>query len=444
MANSHRRTFRGLAVVAALGLALSACTEDGEPTDPDDPACGAYADYQGHDGTSVSIYTPITDADAEDLEDSWAEFEDCTGIEIQYEGTDEFEAQIRVRTQGGNPPDLAFTPQPGLVEELVNGGYVLPAPAEVQTLAEQNWSQDWRDYTTINGEYYGAPLGAFVKSYVWYSPSFFADNGYEVPQTWDEMLALSDEIAASGVKPWCAGIASGDATGWPATDWVEDVMLRLHGPDVYDQWWTHEIPFNDPRVAEAFDMVGEILKNDDYVNGGYGEADSIATTAFEDGGLTILDGTCAMHRQASFYANNFPEGTAIGEDGDVFAFALPPIEAGTAPPVLGSGEFVIAFADRPEVAAVQTYLATAEWADSRAQLGNWVTANANVDPGNFESVIDQQSLALLQDPEAVFRFDASDVMPGAVGQGSFWSEITEWIVGQDTQSTVSNIESSWP
>jgi alpha-glucoside transport system substrate-binding protein len=438
---------RGIAVASVLGLTLSACGDDGDGNGGDDgggDGCEAYADYEGHDGTTVNIASPITAADSERLAESWAEFEDCTGITIAHNGTDEFEAQLRVNVQGGNPPDLAFTPQPGLIAELVEGGSVLPAPDAVETLANENWSEDWRSYTTIDGEFYGAPLGAFVKSYVWYSPADFEANGWAVPATWDELIALSDTIAGTGIKPWCAGIASGDATGWPATDWVEDLMLRTAGPDVYDQWYLHEIPFNDPQVVAAFDAVGQILKNENYVNGGIDGVESIATTAFEDAGLTILDGTCALHRQAQFYATNFPEGTNIAEDGDVFAFYLPPVDPAQGQPVLGSGEFVIAFTDRPEVQAVQTYLATTEWANSRAQLGGWASANLNADINNFENPIDRLSVELLQDPEAVFRFDASDLMPGEVGAGSFWAQITEWITGQSTQETVDNIENSWP
>src|SRR5665811_1168817 len=171
-----------------------------------------------------------------------------------------------------------------------------------------------------------------------------------VPTTLAELKTLSATIAATNKKPWCAGIASGEATGWPVTDWMEDFMLRLSGPDVYDQWFTHEIAFNSAAPTAALDAVGEYLKNDKYVNGGLGNVKSIAATTFQDGGLPILDGTCSLHRQASFYASNFPKGTKVAEDGDVFAFYLP----GVAPadhPVLGAGEFNLAFADRPEVQA---------------------------------------------------------------------------------------------
>ena len=111
----------------------------------------------------------------------------------------------------------------------------------------------------VNGAMYAVPFDASVKSLVWYSPKMFAAKGYLVPQTWDQMVALSDKIAAdpSGIKPWCAGVASGAATGWTATDWLEEVVLRQAGPDVYDQWIAHTVKFSDPQIAaqmKAYDF----------------------------------------------------------------------------------------------------------------------------------------------------------------------------------------------
>jgi alpha-glucoside transport system substrate-binding protein len=259
------------------------------------------------------------------------------------------------------------------------------------------------------------------------------------------LIALSDSIAAGGkLKPWCAGIESGVATGWPATDWTEDILLRDQGPEVYDQWVAHTIPFNDPKIVSAVDRAGSILKNAAYVNAGIGDVKSIATTAFQEGGLPILQGKCALHRQASFYANQWSPGTKVAEDGDVFAFYFPAIDAAKGKPVLGGGEFVVGFADRPEVQAVQAYLASAHHANTRAKLGNWVSANKGVDLANVANPIDKKSVQILQDASSVFRFDGSDLMPAAVGSGTFWKEMTNWITGKDTKSALDAIEASWP
>ena len=441
------RPRQALALASALGLALGAAacgSGDGGSDKTDSAECAAYEQYQGHEGKEVSIYASIRDVEADLLEQSWEQFVECTGIEINYEGSGEFEAQLPVRVDGGNAPDIAFIPQPGLLERFAKAGNLKPVSAETKAMAEKYYSADWLKYATVDGTLYGAPLGSNVKSFVWYSPKMFQEKGWKVPQTWDEMIALSDQIAASGIKPWCAGIESGDATGWPATDWIEDLMLRTQGPEVYDQWTTHAIPFNDPRVAEAVDRAGTILKNEKYVNGGYGGVKSILTTSFQEGGLPIVQGKCAMHRQASFYANPWPEGTKVAEDGDVFAFYSPPIAPSKGKPVLGGGEFVVAFTDRPEVQAVQTYLASPEHANSRAKLGNWVSANKGLDINNVQNPIDRLSVQILQDESTVFRFDGSDMMPAAVGAGTFWKEMVAWINGKDTQSVLNAIENSWP
>ncbi|ABL83412.1 MULTISPECIES: ABC transporter substrate-binding protein [unclassified Nocardioides] len=454
-----RKTRRGMAVAAALvsaGLVLAGCggSDDGGSGEASGKSpgegkaeCEQLTQFGDLTGKDVTVYTSIVAPEDKPHIDSWKVFEDCTGADVKYEGSKEFETQLQVRVQSGNPPDIAYVPQPGLLQTLVGTGKVVEAPDTVSANVDKWFGEDWRSYGSVDGKLYAAPLGANVKSFVWYSPKMFAENGWEIPTTWDDMLALSDTITATGIKPWCAGIESGEATGWPATDWLEDVLLRSVGPDVYDQWVAHEIPFNDPAVVESLDNVGAILKNDKYVNGGIGDVSSIATTAFQDGGLPILDGKCALHRQASFYAANWPEGTDVSENGDVFAFYLPAMGDEFGNPVLGGGEFVAAFSDAIEVQAFQTYLSSDQWANEKAKAtpnGGWVSANKGLDIANLASPVDKLSGEILQDPDAVFRFDGSDMMPGEVGAGSFWKEMTNWITGESTQDALDKIEASWP
>jgi len=450
--NNQRRRSAALAGGLGVALALTACGGSGDGDGGDAAAaadidCSVYEEFGDLEGKSVSVYTSIVSPEDTPHIESYKPFEECTGVKVNYEGSREFEAQLVVRIQSGNAPDIAFIPQPGLLNTLVqDSGQVVPAPDAVSANVDEFFDESWKEYGTVDGTFYAAPLGANVKSFVWYSPQAFADAGYEVPETWDEMMDLSDQIVADGAIPWCAGIGSGDATGWPATDWLEDVLLRTAGPDVYDQWVDHSIPFNDPQVAEALGEVGSILKNDQYVNGGLGGVTSIASTEFGDAGLPILDGSCFMHRQASFYQANWPEGTEVAEDGDVFAFYFPSMSTDERP-LLGGGEFVAAFADRPEVQALQTYLSTDEWANIKAQLSGpgWVSANTGLDPANLTSPIDQLSAELFQDDSAVFRFDGSDLMPGEVGAGTFWTEMTAWIANnKDDKSVLDAIEASWP
>ncbi|MFP5335436.1 MAG: ABC transporter substrate-binding protein [Actinomycetes bacterium] len=450
--STQRRRSAALAGGLGIALALSACGGGGDGDGGDaggggDVDCSAFEEFGDLEGEEVNIYTSIVAPEDQAHIDSYKAFEECTGAKVNYEGSREFEAQLVVRIQSGNPPDIAYIPQPGLLQTLVRDtGAVVPAPDTVEANVDEFWDESWKGYGTVDGEFYAAPLGANVKSFVWYSPQMFADAGYEIPQTWDELIELSDQIVADGGIPWCAGIGSGDATGWPATDWLEDVLLRTAGPEVYDQWVAHEIPFNDPQVAEALAEVGSILKNDEYVNGGLGGVQSIASTEFGDAGLPILDGSCWMHRQASFYQANWPEGTEVAEDGDVFAFYFPSMSEDERP-LLGGGEFVAAFSDEPAVQAFQTYLSSDDWANEKAKASppGWVSSNTGLDPANLESPIDQLSAELFQDESAVFRFDGSDLMPGAVGAGSFWSEMTAWIANdKDDKAVLDAIEASWP
>ncbi len=453
---TNRRLATAAAITAA-GLVLSACgggsdggSQDAGGTSPGEgkAECAQLTSFGDLSGREVSVYTSILPPEQEAHEKSYKVFEECTGATVKYEGSSEFEAQLVVRVRSGNAPDIAYIPQPGLLNTLVKDtGKVVEATKSVSDNVDEFFGEDWKAYGTVDGKFYAAPLGANVKSFVWYSPKTFQKNGWEIPETWDDMIALSDKIAGSGMKPWCAGIESGDATGWVATDWLEDAVLRDAGADAYDQWVKHEIPFNDPKIVESLDRVGGILKNDKYTNGGFGDVKSIATTSFQDGGLPVLKGDCALHRQASFYAAQWPEGTDVSENGDVFAFYLPVTNQDNGSPVLGGGEFVAAFSDKPEVQAFQTYLSSDIWANEKAKAtpaGGWVSANKGLDINNLGSPIDKLSAETLQDPEAVFRFDGSDQMPGAVGAGSFWKEMTSWITGKSSSDALGSIEKSWP
>jgi alpha-glucoside transport system substrate-binding protein len=390
----------------------------------------------------ASIVSPQSDA----LEKSWADFERCTGIKISYEGNNDFEAQLPVRVSGGNAPDLAVIPQPGLLEKMVATGKVVKPPQEVVDNTTTNWAKSWKDSGSVEGTFYAAPMGANMKSMVWYSPKAFKKAGYQVPTTWQGMMELSTKIAASGQKPWCGGIKSGEATGWPATDWLEQIVLGSQGGDVYDKWVKHEIAFDSPEVTQAMNTLGGWMKNPAWVNGGFGDVKSIATTEFQDSGKPILTGKCWMLQQSSAYGAQWEEGTSIGPDGDVYGFYLPASSASVQTPVVFGGEFIAAFSDKPEVQAVQTYLSTSDWVTSRVKVATgWVSGNQGVDPSVYTDPVDQLAAKYLTDPKATRRFDASDLMPSAVGAGAEWKELTAWFAtNKSTPDVLKAVDSSWP
>ena len=449
--SGRRHRAGGLAVAAAAGLSLLAasCSSSSggttaAPTLTGD--CAKYQAYAGHSGTSVSMFASIISPESDSLQKSWADFTKCTGITIKYEGSNDFESQLGVRVAGGTAPDIAIIPQPGLLAQMVKTHKVVKPPAATVT-NENNWAPIWKQYATVNGTFYAAPMSANMKSLVWYSPKAFAAAGYQVPTTWDDLMTLSGKIAAAGKgKPWCGGISSGTATGWPATDWLEEVVLRQYGGSVYDDWVSHKVTFSDPKIQAAMKTVANWMQNPAWVNAGIGDVKSIATTTFQDAGKPILSGKCWMLQQASFYEAQWPTGTKVGPDGDVFAFYLPPISADVPTPVEGGGEFVTAFSSRPEVQAVQNYLSTADWADSRIKVApGWVSANKAVDQTLYTDPIDKLSAQYLTKQDSTFRFDASDLMPAAIGSGEEWKAMTAWFgQGWSTQQVGSDIDGAWP
>jgi len=279
-----------------------------------------------------------------------------------------------------------------------------------------------------------------VKSLVWYVPENFEDAGYEIPTTAEELKALTEQIVADGETPWCIGLGSGGATGWPATDWVEDMMLRTQPPEVYDQWTSNEVPFNDPRVVAAIDEFGAFARNDAYVAGGAG---AVASTDFRDSprGLFSSPPQCFMHKQASFIPSFFPEGTELGVDADFFYFPAS-AEKDLGSPVLGAGTLAFITKDTPAAQAfiefLQTPIAHELW---MAQTG-FLTPLKTVDVELYGDPTLKKMGEILLDA-TTFRFDGSDLMPAGVGAGTFWTGMVDFAGGKPAQQVADEIQKSW-
>jgi alpha-glucoside transport system substrate-binding protein len=245
----------------------------------------------------------------------------------------------------------------------------------------------------------------------------------------------------NGDTPFCIGIESGEATGWPMTDWIEDFLLRMSGPEVFEQYVNHEIPSNDPQVVAAAQAVSDLWTEEGAVFGG---TENIAATPFAEAGLPLLDGDCMMHRQGNFYGANWPEGTTQGPDGEVNAFYLP----GSAefPTItLTGGIYAAAFNDRPEVQQVMAYIATEQFANARVenQVGGFLSANKNQDRSLYEQEI-QQTFAQILASNTPLLFDADDRMGGEV-QRAWWTVNTDIVTGAiPVDEGFTEIEDSWP
>jgi len=401
--------------------------------------------YGVQKGSTVEVFTSVIQPELGHYIAASKDFTACTGITINWNGTNDFESQLPVRVAGGTAPDLALIPQPGLIQQMVATGKAVPAPAQTVANVNKYWSKGWKGYGSVNGKFYAAPNSANLKSLVWYSPKQFAKNGYTVPTTWTQMISQSDKMAAAGQTAWCGGLGSGTATGWPATDWLEEVVLREAGPTVYANWISHKVKFSDAPIIHAMNTVWGWLGNPKYV----GTVSTIATTTFQDAGQGIPTGKCMQLQQASFYATQYPAGTVVSPTGDVWAYYLPGINPAVTTPVEGGGEFYLAFNSKKATQEFQNYLSSPQWAISLIKAygsnGGWVSANSGVPLSTYTQPIDQLSAKYLADPKSTFVFDASDAMPAAVGAGTEWTDLTNWFANGTPAATIAaQIDSSWP
>jgi len=420
---------RAIAVALGLGITLTASAADmkfapGEDARLNWDSYEAFKSDVDLSGENLSIFGPWLGPDAELVKSVIAYFEAATGATVEYSGSDSFEQQVMIDAQANSSSNISVFPQPGLAANMAASGFLTPLGEDTGSWITDNYAagSSWVDLGTYAGNdgsdaLYGFFYKVDVKSLVWYVPENFEDAGYEIPNSMEELHALSDQIVADGGTPWCIGLGSGGATGWPATDWVEDFMLRTQSPAMYDKWVSNEIKFDDPAVVEAIEEFGKIARNDDYVAGGAG---AVASTDFRDSPKGLFDSPpkCYMHRQASFIPSFFPEGTELGADADFFYF--PAYEGkDLGKPVLGAGTLFAITNDNPAAHAFIDFLQTAYANDALRKQGQ-----------------------ILLDA-TTFRFDASDLMPGKIGAGSFWTGMVDYAGGKDAAEVGKDIQTTW-
>lgn len=430
----HKTLLAGASALA-LSLALAA------------PAA-AQVELPDLAGESFTVFGPwVGGIEVESFNAVVAAFNERTGANAEYVGSDSLEQQIVIDAQAGSAPEVTFFPQPGLAANMASQGFLTPLPEGTREWVLENYSagESWVDLGTYANEageedLYGFFYNINLKSLVWYVPDNFADAGYDVPETMEDLIALSEQIVADGGTPWCIGIGSDAATGWPATDWVEDIMLRLHEPSVYDQWVTNEIPFNDPRVIEAIDTFGMFVKTEGWAAGG---AQAVGTTDFRDSpaGLFQVPPQCYMHRQASFIPAFFPDGTELGVDADFFYFPSF-AEKNLGNPILGGGTLAAITNDTPGARAFMEFLKDPEAHEIWMATSGFLTPHLGADVNAYsdDALRGQGEIILAAD---TFRFDGSDLMPGAIGAGAFWTGMVDFVSGSSAEDVANNIQSAW-
>lgn len=440
---------------AAAALALMGTTALADGHLPFAPGEGAFtwdsftafAEANDFSGQTVTITGPWTGNEKEKFDAVVAYFAEATGATVNYSGSDSFEQDIVVSARAGSAPNLAVFPQPGLAADMASQGLLTPLPAGTSDWVAENFAagQSWVDlgtYADPDGadQMYGMFYRVDLKSLVWYSPEAFDEAGFEIPTTMEELKALTQQIADGGETPWCIGLGSGAATGWPATDWVEDMMLRTNSPADYDAWVANEMKFDDPKVVAAIEEFGFFARNDAFVDGG---ASAVANTDFRDSptGLFEIPPKCYMHRQASFIPAFFPEGTSVGEDVDFFYFPAY-AEKDLGAPVLGAGTLFAITDPSDATTAFLEFLKLPIAHEAWMAQGGFLTAHGGVNLETYSEDSLRAQGKILQDA-TTFRFDASDLMPAEIGAGAFWTGMVDYATGASAADVAKSIQDRW-
>jgi alpha-glucoside transport system substrate-binding protein len=433
-------------LLAVFVMIAAACSNDDEPSGGGDT--GGATGGAENTGT-VNVLNAMEPNEAPAVQGAVDDNLVDADYTVEIEASADFEEQFAIRAEGGTL-DIALVPQPGTVTSQAAAGTIVSLEDLGLDMAEleATFGAYLLSLVEFEGEHWGVPTNVNLKSMVWYPKDDFDSAGYTVPTTWDELMALGDQIKADGSTPWCVGFESGGATGWPATDWMEDIMLRTAGVDTYDQWVNHEIPFNDPAVVHAAEVFGDVMFTEGNVLGGAADTPSISFAAAP---LPMFESPpgCWLHRQASFIigAAPFPESAEAGVDYDFFP--LPPIDQEG---ILYAGEYAVVGTNgnRPEVVDFLGQFADEpiQCAQGADPASSRISANINVGPDCYANQILADSAAVLVEAIAnnTGRFDASDLMPGEVGAGSFWTGMVQYMQdGPDSlKGVLDEIEASWP
>jgi alpha-glucoside transport system substrate-binding protein len=455
----------GAAPVAAQDASPAASPAPAVPTTPTGYTELDTALTPGADGTmpyagkTVDIQVQWTGGELTNFQNSMADFAKASGITIQVDSVpSSHETVLKSRIEGGAPPDIAQLAQPTPVLAYAAEGKVI----DVATFMDAKKLSDEHPATiglvTQDNHIWGIPYKADVKSTVWYPVKAFAAKGYKVPQTWDDLIKLSDQIVADGSNPWCVSAGGpGDATGWQITDWVEEVVLKTKGLQYYNDWINHKVTFEDPGIKDALDnYVGKIFFTDKYV---YGGPQAIINTDQK----TTMDPmfnqdlaapNCWMQKIPTWYGPDFfpdqrvsgqPSKYTIGADGDIGIFPFPQIDP-SQNNVEGSADTMMVLADRPEVRAVAEFMATPEGIENWIRAGSAISTNTSTPSDWYAGSYKLAVASDIVNKAAGIGFDASDLMPGAVGAGTFWTEMVDWVNnnGSNTDAVLKSIDDSWP
>ncbi len=428
---TFRSRVRLASCAVGVSLVLAACSGGGSGD-------GGGGSGDGGGGDSISVLVVWGGAELESFEAMLAPFEEETGINVEVESTRDLNAILTTRLAGGNAPDIAGLPGPGAMAEFARAGDLKPLPQGVLDVLETDYNEGVINDATVDGELIGIYVKSSAKGLIWYNPATFEAAGYQVPEDWDQMNTLVDDIAASGTAPWGIGLEGGAASGWPATDWIEDFVIRQSGPDVYDDWVNGELAWSSDEIRAAWESFGKWATDPTYVAGG---PDAVLNTPFGNAGdcLFAEPAGCMLHHQASFITSFFEENSPdVAEAGATYDFfPMPAIDFNG---VTYAGDLFGMFNDTPGAQALMEYLVTPEAQQIWVERGGALSANQSVPLEAYPDDISRRSAEYLVGADEL-RFDASDKMPAEMNE-AFWGGVLDYVQNPaDLDSILENLDS---
>lgn len=450
MTGIPRRALMAGGAVAVTAALLSGCLQNPNASTGGGAggAGGGTVDGGTADGDkTVTILGAFGGDEEKNFNASLADFQKTSGIKIQYTADQDFTTTIKQKVGAGDSPDIGLFPQPGGLLELAGQGKIQPIDSYLDyDKLDGTLLPGFLDAARMKGRVYGAPMRNAVKSVVWYPKDAYEKGGYSTsPATIQDLETnVADKIEASGITPWCIGWESDQATGWVGTDWLEEYMLRMYGPDVYDDWTSHRIKFNDERVVKALDEIAKILKDPKQVLGG---SKGVLNTPFGEAMTPAFANPpkCMLHRQGNFATTFYPKNVQADLDNKVGIYVFPAFKGGyDGQAILGGGDLAALFNGNDDDAKkVMEFLSSDKFGGPWAKAGGWLSPHKTFDQANYPDETTRK-IADIANKATVLRFDGSDLMPKAVGSDTFWKEMVKWEGGQSSQQTADNIEASWP
>jgi len=381
-------------------------------------------------GGTVSLLGPWGGEQSEAVRAVLAPFEKQTGITVNYTGSTDLTNLLRTGVESGNPPDVADLPSPGILRQYAKEGSLIALDDVIDGSYKADTSTGVVDIGVVDGKTYGIFFLGSIKGLIWYNPKVYTGGA---PTSWDDLAgkATAAAAAASGgkAKAWCVGVGSDAATGWPATDWIEDFLLRQSGPDIYDQWVAGTLKWSSPEVRRAFESYGRVVSAEAV----YGGPSTVLTTPFADAGNALFTDPpgCVFHHQASWMSDLFKQ-QGGAKPGDFDYFPFPEVDPAFTGSVIGAGDYMAVFKDTPQSRALIAYLATAQAQSIWTALGGQLSGNRTVTA--YPDPLQQRAGEVLANAK-IFRFDGSDLMPQAMLQ-AFWVGVLDYTKDQSTLDAV--------